>query len=80
MNHEQNIKKLRALFNNDPVKLELLNSMYNEIEKRYFPSILEIKPNSNVSITSLKKITKLLGYKLIIRKDENRFFLIKKND
>lgn len=71
------IEKLRKTFENNPIKLKLLESMYKNIEDKNFPNILEVYLNTNDNIRTVKKLYKLLGYKLIGSKDENNFFIIK---
>lgn len=71
------IEKLRKTFENNPTKLELLESLYKNIETENFPEILKVYPNTDDNIRTVKKIYKLLGYKLIGSKDENNFFIIK---
>lgn len=71
------IEKLRKTFENNPIKLNLLESMYKNIEDKNFPNILEVYLNTNDNIRTVKKLYKLLGYKLIGSKDENNFFIIK---
>lgn len=71
------IEKLRKKFESNPTKLKLLESMYKNIEDKNFPNILEVHPNTDYNIRTVKKLYKLLGYKLIGSKDENNFFIIK---
>ena len=75
--NKPDIEKLRKTFENNPIKLKLLESMYKNIEDKNFPNILEVYLNTNDNIRKVKKLYKLLGYKLIGSKDENNFFIIK---
>ncbi len=75
--NKPDIEKLRKTFENNPIKLKLLESMYKNIEDKNFPNILEVYLNTNDNIRTVKKLYKLLGYKLIGSKDENNFFIIK---
>lgn len=75
--NKPDIEKLRKTFENNPIKLKLLSSMYKNIEDKNFPNILEVYLNTNDNIRTVKKLYKLLGYKLIGSKDENNFFIIK---
>ncbi len=74
------IEKLRILYNYNPQKLKLLETMYKNIAKENFPKILEINFDNTYSIHFLKKIANQLGYKFVRRKKENRFFIIRKDD
>lgn len=75
--NKPDIEKLRKTFENNSIKLKLLESMYKNIEDKNFPNILEVYLNTNDNIRTVKKLYKLLGYKLIGSKDENNFFIIK---
>lgn len=70
---QSSINSLRKDLKNNPVKLELLNTMYSILEENNFPDKIEIVLLKHYSSSLKKQIAALLGYSVTSKKISDTF-------